>query len=155
MSISDLGSLGEFLASIAVFVTLVYLAVQMHRNTRIARIGAINSTFDQYARWREHVINHEDVNEIWLKGCNEEALSRNENRRFQHLATELIVLNRNTYVSWTAVKEDLLYSTSVKMFATQLHRAPGLRRRWDEGPIVIQDWVDDVNRELDELDNET
>ena len=34
MSIDDLGSLGEFIGSIAVIVTLVYLAFQLKQNTR-------------------------------------------------------------------------------------------------------------------------
>lgn len=34
MSILELGALGEFLGSIAVFVTLVYLSVQVRQNTR-------------------------------------------------------------------------------------------------------------------------
>jgi hypothetical protein len=48
MTIQDLGSLGEFLGSIAVLVTLVYLALQTRQNTKAistqldaARMGAV------------------------------------------------------------------------------------------------------------------
>ena len=34
MSIQELGALGEFIGSIAVLVTLVYLAIQIRQNTR-------------------------------------------------------------------------------------------------------------------------
>ena len=37
MSISELGSLGEFISSIVVVVTLVYLAFQLRQNTRSTR----------------------------------------------------------------------------------------------------------------------
>ena len=34
ISIQDLGSIGEFVSSIAVLITLVYLAIQIRLNTR-------------------------------------------------------------------------------------------------------------------------
>ena len=43
MTISDLGSLGEFFGSIGVVVTLVYLSSQLRHNTRAIRAAAIQS----------------------------------------------------------------------------------------------------------------
>ncbi len=43
LTIQDLGSLGEFLGSIAVLVTLVYLAFQTRQNT-IAIAAQLNAT---------------------------------------------------------------------------------------------------------------
>lgn len=39
MSITELGALGEFVASFGVLATLVYLAIQMRQNTRAVRIN--------------------------------------------------------------------------------------------------------------------
>jgi hypothetical protein len=54
MSISELGSLGEFIGSIAVLVTLVYLAFQLRQNTLSMRsqsryfvLEALNSDLRQ------------------------------------------------------------------------------------------------------------
>jgi hypothetical protein len=38
MSLDDLGNLGEFIASIAVLVTLVYLAIQIRQNTAAVKV---------------------------------------------------------------------------------------------------------------------
>ena len=43
MTISELGSLGEFLGSIAVVITLIYLSTQLRQNTRAIRAAAIQA----------------------------------------------------------------------------------------------------------------
>ncbi|MCZ6460042.1 MAG: hypothetical protein O6766_11860, partial [Gammaproteobacteria bacterium] len=40
MSITELGALGEFLGSIGVLLTMVYLAVQIRQNTSTIRMNA-------------------------------------------------------------------------------------------------------------------
>ena len=47
MTISELGSLGEFFGSVAVFVTLVYLAVQVRQASRMARLTASQANRSQ------------------------------------------------------------------------------------------------------------
>jgi hypothetical protein len=45
MTISDLGSIGEFISSIAVVVTLIYLSFQLRQNTRAAFFLTMDSGF--------------------------------------------------------------------------------------------------------------
>ena len=40
MSIEDLGAIGEFISSIAVVISLIYLAMQIRENTRTQRVTA-------------------------------------------------------------------------------------------------------------------
>ena len=40
MTISELGSIGELISAIAVVVSLVYLAIQLRQNTKVARVNA-------------------------------------------------------------------------------------------------------------------
>ena len=40
MTISELGSLGEFLASMGVFVTLIFLVFQIRQNTKEAKLNS-------------------------------------------------------------------------------------------------------------------
>ena len=47
MTISDLGSLGELLVSLAAFVTLVYLAIQVRQGSRMARWTAAQANRNQ------------------------------------------------------------------------------------------------------------
>jgi hypothetical protein len=44
VNLEDLGNVGEFIGGLAVFVTLVYLAIQIRQNTRMLRASAEQTT---------------------------------------------------------------------------------------------------------------
>jgi hypothetical protein len=54
MTIGELGSLGELLGSLGVFATLIYLALQIRQNNRIARASA----HLELARERRELMQH-------------------------------------------------------------------------------------------------
>jgi len=85
MDIQDLGAIGEFIASIAVLVTLVFLTVETRQNTRALRRANVKHTTAEHAR-SLYAIQDPEVSEIVLKGTqNLEQLSPLEGYRF-HLA---------------------------------------------------------------------
>jgi len=53
-----LGSYGEFIGAMSVVATLVYLAVQVRQNTKLATIHVNNATVEGYARFREQQNQH-------------------------------------------------------------------------------------------------
>lgn len=68
MSITELGALGEFVASIAVVITLGYLALQIRQNTQSMRM----SQSQEFIRWNtdlvEPVVGGRELAELWEKG---------------------------------------------------------------------------------------
>ena len=46
MNINDLGSIGEFVSSIAVLISLIYLAVQIRSNSKETRLSNVQHLFD-------------------------------------------------------------------------------------------------------------
>jgi len=48
MSIADLGSLGEFVASFAVLITLIFLTFQMRQNTKAVRASMASEMTSQW-----------------------------------------------------------------------------------------------------------
>jgi hypothetical protein len=51
MTLSDLGNLGQFISSIAVIITLIYLAIQIRQSSKIARASLRQSLAEnQYAQ---------------------------------------------------------------------------------------------------------
>ena len=48
MTIAELGSIGEFVGSIAVLVTLIYLATQIRQNTQSVRMSSHHRIADQF-----------------------------------------------------------------------------------------------------------
>ena len=64
MSIIELGALGEFLGSIAVVVTLIYLAIQVRQNTAIAESTAMQAFWSSSSSGRFELINNRDLAEL-------------------------------------------------------------------------------------------
>ena len=55
MTLEDLGNLGEFIASIGVLITLIYLAIQIRQNTEATKIqtrqAISEAQFAKLNRW--------------------------------------------------------------------------------------------------------
>ena len=65
MSISELGSIGEFIASIAVLLSLIYVAFQVRQNTSAMKIGQSQ----EFIRWNtefcEPIIQDKELMDLW------------------------------------------------------------------------------------------
>ena len=48
MSLEDLGNIGEFVAAVAVVVSLIYLAVQIRQNTRSVRMASHHAVMSEF-----------------------------------------------------------------------------------------------------------
>ena len=88
MSLQDLGSLGEFLSSIGVIVTLVYLIVEIRRNTAAARETSLQRVFDRFSNTRMMITSNPQLAEALDKMENDEDLSRSEIRQVRSYLTE-------------------------------------------------------------------
>ena len=71
MSISDLGSLGEFISSIAVLVTLIYVALQIRQNTYATRAVSHHAITDALNQLNLTIANNEKTAQLWLTGMND------------------------------------------------------------------------------------
>ena len=70
MTISELGSIGEFIASIAVLITLMVLVVETRNNTRILIRANARATYDQEGDALRAAMDGE-IAEIYIRGHNE------------------------------------------------------------------------------------
>jgi hypothetical protein len=48
MSLEDLSNIGEFVAAVAVVVSLIYLAVQIRQNTRTVKLASLQTVQEKY-----------------------------------------------------------------------------------------------------------
>ena len=89
MTISEFGSLGEFLGSIAVLITLVYLAIQLRQSARSARAESINTALSGHAiRVAQLTATPEDAT-LFRKFCEDfHSLDLNEKGRIHALMQE-------------------------------------------------------------------
>ncbi len=91
MSWQDLGSIGELISAVAVFISLVYLAFQIRQNTRqidentrTAQAAAFDSSITHTFVARQTIIENEDAARIYLQGSNDpESLSEADLLRYR------------------------------------------------------------------------
>lgn len=89
MSIAELGSIGEFVGSVAILVTLVYLAIQTTLTRREMSSTALNNIFASFKSVNQAVIGSEEVALLYEKGLREpNSLTRGEKLRFFMLVRE-------------------------------------------------------------------
>ena len=73
MSISDLGSLGEFVSSVAVLVTLVYLAIQIRQNTHATRATSHHAITEALNELNFTLATNDSAANIWQSGMKDRA----------------------------------------------------------------------------------
>jgi hypothetical protein len=68
MSIVELGALGEFVGSVAVLATLIYLVAQLKQNTRQNQALESQATMEEVSNSRIAVFSNRDVAELVIRG---------------------------------------------------------------------------------------
>jgi hypothetical protein len=90
MSLEDLGNLGEFVGSIAVLATLIYLAIQIRQNTVATRIQIRQAIADsQFANINSRATDDRLPIIIAKVNANEELNPEEEQRLYFHLDATL------------------------------------------------------------------
>ena len=68
MTIAELGSLGELIGSIAVLVTLIYLAVQVRQNNLSTRIQSNHAINQKTSDFLKALYTNNEAYEVWIRG---------------------------------------------------------------------------------------
>lgn len=68
MTLSDLGDLGDFLGGIGVIATLIYLAIQIRRNTMAVRSTSLDSAYAAHMEFQRTVWSDKELNKLWFDG---------------------------------------------------------------------------------------
>ena len=69
MTLQELGNLGEFVGSIAVLVTLIYLARQLHERTQSARTESLNMALGSHVHQIAQVTATDESAELFRRFC--------------------------------------------------------------------------------------
>ena len=145
MTLQDLGNLGEFVAAVAVLISLVYLAIQVRQNTRWVKIQIFESIVSKSIDWHGRT-QDEGLARLYLEGRKGfESLNSGDQLRFGHLMTQAFLLAE----VMVDTGEDLLKPTSLdgaKRFILRHFEDPGVRAWWsqDKGSFAadFQEFVD-------------
>ena len=132
MSIMELGAMGEFLSSIAVLITLIFLVVQLRQNSKLMRRANVRQANDANSRSLVALLD-EGVSKLFIKGLNSlESLSEVERYRFD-----------NAFANWLYACEEAFVDEREGMFPTDQFvkyanavpgylTTPGGKQWWEE-----------------------
>ena len=126
MSIIELGALGEFLGSIGVIATLIYLAVQIRQNThsldesrRLAMTHAYQARTEQRQHLSDTVIGSDDVSDAVLQvgfDANPDdfaQLTPTQHQRYRYYATKaMLFIDSQHYMYQNGFLDEESYETN-------------------------------------------
>ena len=150
MTIEQLGSLGEFIASIATLVTLIYLAVQIRQNSEVVRTSnywQISVLTNDFLR---QIAGNAELNLIYLRGLKDySGLSVEEQSRFHLLMSELFNGYLMLYqLHGRGLVDEVLFRSQFNGISTLLS-APGLHQWWaDSERWYEQDFADHIRTQF-------
>ena len=138
VTIDQLGSLGEFISSIAVVISLIYLAVQvrhnstqMRENVKALQRNEMNETMRSYSNIRGQLMANESLADIIVRARTDfGSLSESEKERVRAYLTELVWMNYHIWKrthdgfmdqgSWTRGQKQVIASMIVQPIGAQV-----------------------------------
>ena len=98
MNWDAIGAIGEIVGALAVFITLVYLALQIRQNTRAVHSSALDSTVNTISIARQSIYENDEVARVYLKGlATPEELDDLERLKFRLLVHNLMLSQSNIF----------------------------------------------------------
>jgi len=86
MTFDELGNLGEFISSIAVLVSLIYLALQIKKSTETARTSTYHSIVSDFGAMNQTLATAPELAQLYVRALEEfETLDTGEKARISQL----------------------------------------------------------------------
>ncbi len=149
MTIQDWGSIGELIGAIATVATLVYLAIQIKRNTLIAKTSALQSMLDGGRdRTVKQITGSAELADIVGRGLSSlDSLEEGEKLRLYFFVIEqtlqmqnVMQFHDNKLISFIDYQAWLDWTTAIL-------RTPGGKALWPQVSIVI---TPDISKVLED-----
>lgn len=129
--LEKLGYLGSFVNAIAMIGSVVYLALQVRQANRLAHLSATDALRDSTNRFREVLLDGDNI-EVWLKGIREnDALTDLERYRWDELALYLMDSTQATYLRALHLGEPFTVNR-IGYTVRYASAAPGYGRWWEK-----------------------
>lgn len=123
MNWDAIGAIGEIFGAIAVFVSLIYLAVQTRNNTRALRSSAFHQVRDSFSQVSLAMAADPDLGVLVMRAvANDQSLTGDEIIRYNFFLTTLVRRGESAYFqssegtlqmeTWMGIKETLVGTLS-------------------------------------------
>lgn len=138
MTLQDLGNLGEFIGSIAVVITLIYLARQIRLSSEASRAEGLNKVLDVHVGQIAEMTATDEAAELFRRFCVDfHSLSLNDRGRVHSLMLKRIAsFNQVQRLHATGMLEDDEFDAMRGTFISIL-RSPGGHAWWDTNKFIM------------------
>jgi putative salt-induced outer membrane protein YdiY len=131
MNWDAIGAIAEVLGALAVFLTLVYLALQIRQNTKAVRSSAVDASINSVMSVRGMMAQDSELADIFLRGNADPAsLTANEYLRYR------LLLQNVTWSAWNVYSQASYADTGVwnsqKAVMQRIFLSPGGRQFFEE-----------------------
>lgn len=134
-TVQMLGSLGEFVSSIGVLATLIYLATQIKQTQRAINANTFQSTTDTTVHLFSISASSATLSEALAKANADEELTAVESTRVENLWRALIRNYENFFFQW---QQGALGEERLLQYGQRLSRM-----RWRAGGTFLEVWQQD------------
>ena len=133
MTLESLANLGEFIGSLAVLVTLLYLAREYHQSREAKRTESLNIALGTHVHLIAHITATDERADLFRRFCKDfSALSLNEKGRIHTVMLELLVsFNQVFRFNQSKMLDDDEFEAIRSTFISIL-RTTGGRAWWEE-----------------------
>lgn len=98
MNWDAIGAIGEILGAIAVFVTLLYLSIQIRQNTRAVQATGMDSLVNSVNEIRRSLFESKELSELYLKGSSDPTLlDPGEQLRYRLVVHNMLMAEANLF----------------------------------------------------------
>ena len=132
MNLETLANIGEFVGALGVIISVIYLAVQVRKQTEESRLAATRELADQYQSCLAACVEDPSLSEVWLKGIKDfRALSDPERLRLSLQFQRLFRNLEQQFLHRRRVSVDSSYFESIDRSFTEALTFPGMLEWWE------------------------
>ena len=156
MNWEAINAVAQLIGSIGVVASLWYLAVQVHRSTRIAKLSAQDAAAGALRDVTRPFAENPDVGRIWRIGLeNVDSLSAEEKARFFHVAFQFLKAMETIHFHYVyGLMEEAVWRGWRNLYEHYL-ASPGLEFYWSVRRNLfserLQEFVAELNRPTQRL----
>ena len=127
-----INAVAQLISSIAVVVSLWYLAIQVHRANRIARLGAQDSATTALREVTRPFTDNAEVSRLWRIGLEDfDSLTTDEKSRFYHAAFQFLKAMETIHFHYAyGLMEEQIWRGWSNLYRHYL-ATPGLAAYWN------------------------
>ena len=156
MTLDELGNIGEFLGGVAVIITLLYLALQIRKQSADAKLEATRALAGDYSLVLGQLVQDKELCQIYLRGIRDYMSLPDDDRiRLSLCFLRLTRAMEQLYLHVRLGNLDDTYFTSMQKTYLDFLAFPGVQEWWRLSCDMFEDsFCEEVERDIAKARNQ-